>query len=212
MIDLFVPEMMPELLNLKRRVSNTVAFLIYPIVFFFIFNGEVFMELYLGNKYIQSGTIFSIYNLAVLIRINSYSDILMIIKKPMKIIGPNLISFGAGMILTFILLPVFGINAAAIAFVFAILILSFLLIRNSCKEIGIKIKEYFDFAYLFKLTLVCGVSSFFSYFFMQPTIFSFMLTGAVYLGTVYLILIKMMLLEMNLLPLKIQKIIKRLRV
>jgi len=165
--------------------------------------------LYLGNKYIQSGIVFSIYNLAVLIRINSYSDILTVAKKPMKIIGPNLISFIAGLILTFILLPTFGVNAAAFAFVFAILLMSFFLVYNSCKVIGVKIKEYFDFVYLFKLTLVCCILSIVSYFFMKPNLISFMLNGLIYIVTVYLILTKMKLFELELLPLKIQKIIKR---
>ena len=198
-----------ELMSLKRKISNTLAAFIYPVVFFCIMNGNKFIELYLGDKYIQSGIVFSIYNVAVLLRINSYSDILTISKKPMKIIIPNFSAFVIGLIATYILVLLIGIKGAAISFIISILFLSVLLIVNSCKELGVSIYDYFDFIKIGKITLVCIFASGLSTLFIKVNIISFAAVGFVYIGFVYMVLFKFNLADLELLPLKAQKLLRK---
>lgn len=201
-----------ELLSLKRKISNTLAAFIYPVVFFCIMNGNKFIELYLGDKYIQSGIIFSVYNIAVLIRINSYSDILTISKKPVKIIIPNLTAFVIGLIATYFLVLLIGINGAAISFVISILLLSVLLIINSCKELGVSIYDYFDFIKIGKIALVCIAASTLSTLFIKVNIISFVAVGFVYIVFVYMFMFRFNLADIDLLPLKAQKLLRKFTV
>jgi O-antigen/teichoic acid export membrane protein len=198
-----------ELMFLKRKISNTLAAFIFPVVFFCIMNGNKFIELYLGDKYIQSGIVFSIYNIAVLLRINSYSDILTISKRPMKIIIPNFSAFFIGLTATYILVLLMGINGAAISFVISILLLSVLLIINSCKELGVSISDYFDFNKIGKIALVCIVASIISTFFIRVNITSFVAVGFLYIFFVYMYLFKFNLADIDLLPLKAQKLLRK---
>src|SRR5690606_17259653 len=136
--------------------------------FFCIINGTVFMELYLGNKYVGSGIIFSIYNIVLLFRINMYSDILTIRKKPDKILIPNLIALVVSLTVTFFLALLFGIKGAAIALILSMLLISAQLIYNSCKEIGISIYQYFDYKKLGKIALISLIFSLITIPFLKP--------------------------------------------
>jgi O-antigen/teichoic acid export membrane protein len=200
----------PELMVLKKKISNTVAALIYPVVFFCIINGDVFMELYLGNKYLESGIIFSIYNIAVLIRINAYSDILTINKKPKKIMISNLAALASSIIVTFLLIQIIGPKGAAIAFLISMLLMSGLLVYNSCKEMGIRIYDYFDFVNIGKIAAICVVGSVISIFFIKVDILSFAITGAVYATLVYFYMFKLNLVDSQLLPVKVQKLTNKM--
>jgi O-antigen/teichoic acid export membrane protein len=199
-----------ELVILKKKISNTVAALIYPVVFFCIINGDVFMELYLGNKYLESGIIFSIYNIAVLIRINAYSDILTINKKPKKIMISNLAALASSIIVTFLLIQIIGPKGAAIAFLISMLLMSGLLVYNSCKEMGIRIYDYFDFVNIGKIAAICVVGSVISIFFIKVDILSFAITGAVYATLVYFYMFKLNLVDSQLLPVKVQKLTNKM--
>lgn len=199
-----------ELMHLKRKISNTLAAFVYPVVFFCIMNGNTFIELYLGNKYIQSGLVFSIYNIVVLIRINSYSDILTISKKPSKVLIPNLLSFVFGITAAYILVDNIGINGAAISFVATLLLLSVLLIFNSCKQIGVSFSTYFDFPKIGKIVLVCLVASLISTIFITVDFVSFSAIGILYVVLVYLFLFKFNLADIDLLPVKAQKLLRKI--
>jgi O-antigen/teichoic acid export membrane protein len=199
-----------ELLALKRKISTTVAAIIYPVVFFFIFNGQDFIHLYLGDKYIQSGLVFSIYNIAVLIRINSYSDILTILKKPGKIILSNLISLMTGIIGSLILINVAGVNGAAIGFVLSLAVMSLLMIHFTCKELSVGWGSYFEFKRLSLIFLVCLVAALASWYFASQSIMLFFISGAIYLCIVYIGIFKLKLIDIDILPVRAQKIIQRI--
>lgn len=199
-----------ELMVLKRQISNTVAALIYPVVFFCIVNGNVFMELYLGNKYIGSGIIFSIYNIVLLFRINSYSDILTIRKRPQKILIPNIIALAVSLVGTFTLSYFLGIKGAAIAFIASMILLLILLIYNSCKEIEINIYQYFDYNKLGKIALISLLFSIISFLFLKPEFLSFLGISTLYFTVVYIYIFKLDLVDRNLIPAKIQRIIAKL--
>lgn len=199
-----------ELMILKRKISNTVAALIYPVVFFCIINGNVFMKLYLGDKYISSGIIFSIYNIVLLFRINTYSDILTIRKKPNKIIIPNLIALLVTLTGTFVLVYLLGIKGAAIAFIISLMLLSAQLIYNSCKEIGISIYQYFDYIKPGKIALLSLVFSLISVPFLKAELLSFAGISLLYFIIVYLYVFKLNLVDQDLLPIKIQRLIIKL--
>jgi len=200
-----------DLMALKRKISSSVAAMIYPVVFFCIFNGQIFIELYLGEKYIQSGIIFCIYNLAVLIRINSYTDILTISKKPFKIVIPNIMSLVAGLIGTYLLISMMGVKGAAVSYVISIFILCIFLINNTCTQLGIKLFEYFDFKVIGKIILVSIIAALISMLFVKVNTFSFLLVGCIYMFSVYFFLLKLKLIDVGLLPAPLKAFLQKFK-
>ncbi|RYE54071.1 MAG: hypothetical protein EOP48_13045 [Sphingobacteriales bacterium] len=199
-----------ELMVLKRQISNTVAAVVYPVVFFCILNANEFMSLYLGDKYLRSGAVFGIYNIALLVRINSYSDILTIYNKPTKILIPNIISLASGIGANFVLIKFLGINGAAIAFVISLLIFSLLLISSTCREIGISWKTYFDLKTLGSISAISFSGALLTVFFSQKNIFAFCISGFIYFVGVYFLLLKFKMIDINLIPEKLRNIVSKL--
>jgi O-antigen/teichoic acid export membrane protein len=200
------------LLHLKRKISNSVAAMIYPAAFFCILNGKVFIELYLGDKYIQSGIIFCIYNIAILIRINSYTDILTILKKPNKVLLPNIISLVMGIIISFVLISFIGVKGAAISFVLSIFVLCILWLKNTCKLLDINLNEYFDFKVIGKIVAISVIAAILSMLFMKVELVSFVTIGIIYVCVVYLLLLKFKLIDLSLLPVGVQSVIRKFQI
>src|SRR5690606_36635762 len=144
-------------------------------------------------KYVGSGIIFSIYNIVLLFRINMYSDILTIRKKPGKILIPNLIALVVSLIGTFSLAHLFGIKGAAIAFIISMILVVAMQIYNSCKEIGINISQYFDYKKIGKIALICLTFSLISIPFLIPEIYSLLAISTLYLMIVYFYVFKLKL-------------------
>lgn len=196
-------------LKLKRNTSLAVALMIYPLVFFCIFNGQELIELYLGDKYIESGIIFSIINIAVLIRINNYSDILTIKKKPLKVIYPNIYTLVISLLLVFPMVKFFGIEGPAISYVLSILLLSIFLILNSAKELEASFFDYFDFKKLAIISAVCIFYALISSLFMNTNIVTIITLGVLYTIFVYLTLWKLKLIDADLLPESVNRLISK---
>lgn len=200
------------LLELKRKSSIAVAVMIYPIVYFVIINGEAFMTLYLGEKYVESGIIFSIYNVAVLIRINSYSDILTAQKKTKEILVPNLFILVVNLGLAIILTHFLGVNGAAIAYSFSIFLYSYLLIFSATKSINSKIRDYFDFVGLGKISVISIIFALIAHLFIEPKIISFVVITTLYLLICYLLIIKLDLFERSYMPRSINRLLSAIKI
>jgi O-antigen/teichoic acid export membrane protein len=115
-----------------------------------VFN-QSFISLYLGDKYIASGSIFAVYTLSLIIRINDYSDVLISFQKN-KII---LISYGTAfilnIILNYVLITQVGVIGAPIATMFSLMVLAILQLLPTLKLLDTSLFKFIDFVSIFKM-------------------------------------------------------------
>src|SRR5690554_617410 len=107
-----------ELFQLKKKVIMNTIYLLYPILIFLIFNAQNIISLYLGEKYVESGVIFAVFNLTLLIRVNSYSDVLISAKKTRYIMITYVIVVFVNLVSNYFLINLLGAVGAAISTVF----------------------------------------------------------------------------------------------
>jgi O-antigen/teichoic acid export membrane protein len=122
----------------------------------------------------------------------------------------NLAALASSIIVTFLLIQIIGPKGAAIAFLVSMLLMSSLLVYNSCREIGIQVYDYFDFINIGKIAAICVVGSVISMFFIKVDILSFAITGAVYATLVYFYMIKLNLVDSQFLPVNVQKLTNKI--
>jgi O-antigen/teichoic acid export membrane protein len=136
---LFSKNKLDEIVKLKSRVIMNSMGLIYPILVFLLFNSRDFILVYLGEQYKASAIIFLIFNLTLLIRVNRHSDILIAANKGKIILGVNLFVFILNIGLNYILIEQWGRLGAAMSTVFAIFVLTALLLFYSVKLLNTSI-------------------------------------------------------------------------
>jgi O-antigen/teichoic acid export membrane protein len=138
-----------DLLKEKRDVSRLIATIIFPVIIAFIVFSEELIPLYLSDKYYESYLVFAIYNLTTLIRVNDYQDLLTISGRSKTVLNINVLVFIYNIVANVFLLQMFGIAGGAIAFTSTVYLLVWLLVRASCLEFKVLVKEYIDYKSMF---------------------------------------------------------------
>lgn len=196
-----------SLVNLKKKVVNQSAMIIYPIMVFLLFYSKDFIEIYIGEMYSDSSLIFFVYCFLLLIRINDYQDILISADKTKIILYTVICALLLNLVLNHILIKEIGSIGAAISSIFSYYALAFTQLYISFKKIGYKVKEIFNFKPMFILLLFCVfIISIFKSFLDHITdlseVLSMLIIGLLYFPIIYFILFKL-----NLLPVKIINIL-----
>lgn len=201
-----------NLLLLKRRISNTVAAVVFPVVFFCIFNGNSLITIYLSDRYAASGLVFSLYSIAVLIRINLYSDILTALKKPVQIIKANLLAFSIGIISALAMVKIWGIYGSALAYSVSIFAMSFFMVYSTTTALKVRMTSYFDFPTILKIAIVCVVLAYISSFFVTHQFVRIVVVAIVYGITAMVLFFKIKLIDLGLLPGKVMQLLTRMKI
>lgn len=168
---LFSKKEMGEIAMMKRKAINSTAAIIYPPLLFFLIFSYPLITAYLSEKYALSATVFLIYNLIVLLRINNYHDIIINSNKRYLLLRAYSVCLLGNALLNYIMINYFGYIGAAIASVFSIFSLLLYLARLSTKIIGKSITSIFDFPLLFRILmppLIVSASFYFGYRFLFP--------------------------------------------
>lgn len=87
-----------EIIRLKRKVITNTAFLVYPVMVFLLFFNDRFIYLYLSDRYVDTVPVFTIFNLTLLVRVNSYGEVLLAAGKYGLNIKISIIGFVVGVI------------------------------------------------------------------------------------------------------------------
>lgn len=183
--------------SLKKLSSSFIAFFIYPVLIFFIFNGRFFITLYLSHKYVESSLIFSIYNIAVLLRITDYQDILLSSGKTRQILYANLVTFGICVPLNYLFIKYFGVLGGVSSYLISAVMLVIILIILSRKVINCRISDLFDFRKLLLITLISGTLSAVCLYcieMLDSNVFKIGVAG-VYFAIIYPLLLKLNLVD-----------------
>lgn len=184
-----------EVIRLKRKAITNTAFVVYPVLVFLLFFNERFIILYLSEKYIETVPVFTVFNLTLLIRINSYSDVILCTGRYKTLIKITAIGFLTGVVLNIIFIYFFGFIGAAIATLFSIALVNYYYLILTSKVLKIPIFAFFDFSFLGKTLLICFFISLVISFLPLPktNLFSFLFLLSIYIPTVYLILLRFVL-------------------
>jgi O-antigen/teichoic acid export membrane protein len=128
----------------KRKIMTSTAVFIFPVAFFFIFFSREFIVLYLSEKYIDSYIVFIIFTMALLIRLQNYTDILILMKKSVYV----LISFVVFMVLNIglnlWLSGIWGIVGCALATIVSVYILAGMQLHFTVRQLNVRYTEYID--------------------------------------------------------------------
>lgn len=199
---LFQANKLSEIVKLKSRVILNSMGLIYPILVFLLFNSRDFIVVYLGDQYEASAIIFLIFNLTLLIRVNRHSDILIAANKGKIILGVNLFVFLLNIGLNFILIEQLGRLGAALSTVFAIFVLTALLLFYSVKLLNTSIFKLISIKKMTEIFLVSLAGVFVTEFIELGESYVFYELGVkllVYSALVYFYVLKRDLIEKSIL-------------
>jgi O-antigen/teichoic acid export membrane protein len=179
-----------EIFELKKKTTQTIALLTYPIIIFLIVNADIFIPLYLSNKYYASAIIFSIFCIVSLIRISNYGDLLMLNRNRSTIIIANLIAFVVNIVLNYTLIKLYGSIGGAIAYVASILLLTVILVKNTIKSYQVQLNQYFNLRVLLYLVIISIFFVVIARLFYAFGLYAFLVSSAVAFVLLYFCIVK----------------------
>ncbi|MCK5212026.1 polysaccharide biosynthesis protein [Candidatus Parcubacteria bacterium] len=111
------------------------------------------------NEYVDAASILRVYLGLLVIQITSYAIICRASGKTSFIMHATMISFFINIILSLLLVSMFGAIGAAVATLIAIVVSNFYLLILSCKILNTSLKKIFPWVYLFRLFTVSFIAS-----------------------------------------------------
>ena len=152
-----------EIIRLKRIAISGTLFFVYPVLIYLFFFAEPLVSAYLSKSYSASITIFMIFNLSLLIRINDYQDVIIISKNSRYIFKSVIFVSLLNLLLNYTLIKQFGINGAAVAFITSLTVFAMLLLWKSLQVLDCKLSDLVDFYVMGKVVLMSAIIAFLIY-------------------------------------------------
>lgn len=166
---------------MKKKIITTTAIVLFPIAIFFIFYSKEFIVMYLSPKYVESYKVFIIFSIALLIRFQNYTDVLILLKKSKFVLLSFLVFIILNISLNLILAKYFGILGCAFATIFSVYVLAFMQLHIVIRQLGVGYLDYIDIPALLKILfislVVIGSSKLLLYFVHLPFLYTFVLGG-----------------------------------
>lgn len=166
---------------MKKKIITTTAVILFPVAIFFIFYSREFILIYLSEKYIDSYKVFIVFSMALLIRFQNYTDVLVLLKKSKYVLISFLVFITLNISLNLILSRYFGIIGCAVATIFSVYVLAFMQLHIVIKQLNVTYADYIDVSKLLKIIFisvtVIGVSKLILYYTNLPVLFSFIIAG-----------------------------------
>lgn len=144
-----------KIIELKKRVIRILAILIYPLVVFCIFNADSLIPMYLSDKYKESVFVFMIYSCLMFWRINDFQDVIIVSENGNKLIKNGILIILINLGLNFLLIPLIGMEGAALATLIAnsVGFINMSLISSKILKVGLI--EYWNLYLVGSVFLVC---------------------------------------------------------
>jgi O-antigen/teichoic acid export membrane protein len=172
-------------------------------VFFFLFAVSPTLITFLyTNEYVDAASIVRVYLGLLLIEITTYSMVFSASGRTSFIMHATIISLFINIILSLLLVSIFGAIGAAVATLIAIAVSNFYLLIQSCKILNTSLKKIFPWVYLFRLFTVSFIASIpvycLEYFFASGDVSKFLillLDGMVYFYCIIFLMIRQGLID-----------------
>lgn len=192
-----------EIKNLKFKVINYTAVLIYPVMIFFLFNSLDFITLYVGEKYEDSAMIFMIFNLTLLFRVNDYEDVLIASGNTTFILKIYVLILLFNIVLNYFFINWWGSMGAAISTVTSVFLLLLILLRKTTVLIKARISELLNVKVILMVLSISIVYALLIKLLMEASVINskikFILTTIIYFSSIYFSLFKLKVIPRDLL-------------
>ncbi|SDO55950.1 oligosaccharide flippase family protein [Halobacillus aidingensis] len=158
--------LMPQMVRLLKvgenikaiRVWGDTIYISYTIMCFFstvlfIFASDIIILLY-SEKYLGGTVVFQIYSIFLLLRFTYFGIVLNSIGKTKLILYSSLGSLGLNLILNYLFYYLFGLIGPAIASVVSMLLIAFLQLIVTSKNLNVSFSNIFPWHSLFRITVI----------------------------------------------------------
>jgi O-antigen/teichoic acid export membrane protein len=187
-----------EIVNLKRLAISSTAFFVYPVLVFLLFFSGDLITIYLSERYLESALVFSIFNLALFVRVNDFQDVLVLNGHGRYITLSVIVSAITNLLLNIFLIRLMGIPGGAIAFILSLFLFAGMLFRKSLSVLHCRVDDMVDTRALAFLLIISSLIAFLS----SRIILHFHLTSwsVVFISPIYFCIVFLMGWKLNLLP------------
>ena len=141
----YIQEGKPEwVAAIKKKMITTTAVLIFPVAIFFVWFSREFILLYLSSKYEGSAPVFAFFSLVLLVRVQNYTDVLVLLRKPQYVLMSFAVFLISNVSLNLILSHYYGIYGCAVATILSVFILAFMQLHLTIRELHVSYSQYID--------------------------------------------------------------------
>ena len=187
---------------MKKKIITTTAVILFPVAIFTIFFSREFILLYMSEKYIESYKVLIIFSIALLIRFQNYTDVLVLLKKSKYVLLSFIVFMISNVSLNLILSKYYGILGCAVATVFSVYILAFMQLHIVIRELKVTYNDYIDIPKLLKILLASilftGGVKLALYYLHSNILFTFLIGGMITIPSLVLYFIKKRYIEIEL--------------
>lgn len=184
-----------EVAKIKKKIITATAIVLFPLAIFFAIFSKEFIEIYLSAKYIDSYSVFIVFCMALLIRFQNYTDVLIAMKKSKFVLYSFIVFMISNVVLNIILSKFLGILGCAVATIASVYILAFLQMHITIRELGVRYKDYLNIPDLLKIiffsALLIGLLKLGFIYANQPPIIAFVASGLISIPTLLAFFIKL---------------------
>lgn len=187
--------------EIKNKIITSTAVIVFPIAIFFAIFSKEFITIYLSEKYIESYTVFIVFCLALLIRFQNYTDVLILMKKSKYVLYSFATFIILNISLNLILIKPLGILGCAIATILSTYFLAFMQLHITIKKLQVNYTTYINYKALLKIILISGfyigVIKIISLNIIHSPLYSFVISGMFSIPVLILYFIKTKLIDIT---------------
>lgn len=154
---LFRDENWDEIIRIKRSVMTSIAFFTYPVlIFLLIFHHEI-IGFYLSENYLPAAGVFAIYNIAILLKVFDWQDVIVLSGNTRLILFYTTFALLLNLLLCPIMVYLFGYIGAAMAFISSLFFLGYLQLRKKSAILNCRLSDLLNPLALFKIILTSSI-------------------------------------------------------
>ncbi len=148
-----------EIILIWHASIRLMAAFIYPCCLFLICSAPLLIPAIFSEKYIGSVIIFQIYTLGLISRISTFDIIMRAIGRTKDIFWITLLAVFTNLVLTLVLMKLWGLIGAPIATVLTMLVMRLCYLKAITSLFNIKINDVFPWNSIFKSLVISCISS-----------------------------------------------------
>ncbi len=143
------------LTKLKRHIISHSALIMFPAIFFVLFNSKEIITWYLGEKYSDSSIIFFAYSITFCLRVINYYEILVANKKSYSVVLITLLVIPINILLDYFLIKKWGLLGAGITHFITFFIYATLLLQKNIRVLQTTFFQLIEWKKILSMTSLC---------------------------------------------------------
>lgn len=138
----------------KKKIISTTALLVFPVAIYFMFFSREFILFYYSAKYAATIPVFIIFTGAMFIRIQNYTDVLVLIGNSKLVLLSFFVFMVSNIVLNILLSSWFGVVGCALATIVSVYLLAGLQLHFTIRKLQVNWSDYIDLKKLFQIVLL----------------------------------------------------------